>query len=128
MLKAVIAGCMAIGMFFILMGAIGIVRMPDLYMRLSASAKASTLGTAFLLFGAAFFFREGSVTGQVIAIVIFIVLTTPVAAHMIGRAAYFDKVPLWKESVHDDLRHTTGKESQKANAGAGSRNRNEEEA
>lgn len=91
------------GAFFAFVAALGVLRMPDLYMRLSASTKASTLGVSFLLLATAIFFNDLGVTGQVVAIIAFIVLTSPVAAHMISRAAYINKVPLWKKSVHDEM-------------------------
>lgn len=95
---------LSIGTLFIILAGVGVLRMPDLYMRLSAAAKASTFGTTFLLLAVAVFFDSGSVTGQVVAIIIFVILTVPIAAHMICRAAYFNRVPLWEKSAYDDLR------------------------
>jgi len=91
------------GTFFALVAAIGVVRMPDIYMRLSASSKASTLGASFILAAVALFFGTTAVTGKVLAIIAFTLLTAPVAAHMLGRAAYFSGVPLWDKSVRDEL-------------------------
>jgi len=91
-----IAVCLSIGTLFIILAGVGVLRMPDL-------AKASTFGTSFLLIAVAVFFDSGSVTGQVVAIIIFVILTVPIAAHMICRAAYFNRVPLWAESAYDDL-------------------------
>lgn len=91
------------GSFFAVVAAIGVVRFPDLYMRLSATTKASTLGASLMLGGVALFFDNAAVTGKIAAIIVFIVLTAPVAAHMLGRSAYFSGVPLWKESVRDEL-------------------------
>ena len=94
---------LCVGTFFIFVAAIGIVRMPDLFMRLSATTKASTLGASLLLVATAVHFGDYGITGRVAAIIAFIVLTAPVAAHMISRAAYFSNVPLWKGSVCDEL-------------------------
>ena len=91
------------GAFFAFVAALGVLRMPDPYMRLSASSKASTLGVSFILLATAISFNDLGVTGEVVATIAFIVLTVPVAAHMIGRAAYINKVPLWKKSVHDEM-------------------------
>lgn len=91
------------GVFFALVAAIGVVRLPDIYMRLSAASKASTLGTSFILIAVALFFSRTAVTGKVIAIIAFTLLTAPVAAHMLGRAAYFSGEPLWKNSGPDEL-------------------------
>ncbi|MFH1027245.1 MAG: monovalent cation/H(+) antiporter subunit G [Pseudomonadota bacterium] len=99
-LIAILLGC---GTFFALVAAIGVVRFPDIYMRLSAASKASTLGTSFILAAAALFFDSASVAGKAVAIIAFTLLTAPVAAHMLGRAAYFSGEPLWKKSVRDEL-------------------------
>lgn len=91
------------GTFFVLVAAVGVVRMPDIYMRLSAASKASTLGTSCILTAVAIFFGTTEVAGKVIAIIAFTLLTAPVAAHMLGRAAYFSGEPLWEKSVQDEL-------------------------
>lgn len=103
MRDTVIAILLGTGAIFAVVSAIGVVRFPDLYMRLSATTKASTLGASLMLGGVALFFDDAAVTGKIAAIIVFIVLTGPVAAHMLGRAAYFSGVPLWKESVRDEL-------------------------
>ncbi|MCO6473842.1 MAG: monovalent cation/H(+) antiporter subunit G [Melioribacteraceae bacterium] len=91
------------GSLFILISAIGMLRMPDLYMRMSATTKAATLGVGFVLLGTAIHFWEVGIVSRSLIIISFLMLTAPVAAHMIGRAAYFDGVPLWKETIHDEL-------------------------
>jgi len=103
MRDALIALLLLGGTFFALVAAIGVVRMPDIYMRLSASSKASTLGASFILSAVALFFGTTAVTGKVLAIIAFTLLTAPVAAHMLGRAAYFCGEPLWAKSVRDEL-------------------------
>ncbi len=94
----------AVGALFILLAAIGIVRMPDLYLRISVTTKAATLGIGLVLAGAALYFNDFSVTSRVLAIIFFLFLTAPVGAHMIGRASYLIGTPLWKKSVVDDLK------------------------
>ena len=94
----------AVGSLFILLAAVGIVRMPDLYLRISVTTKAATLGIGMILAGAAFYFNDFSVTSRVLAIILFLLLTAPVGAHMIGRASYFIGTPLWKKSVMDELK------------------------
>jgi multicomponent Na+:H+ antiporter subunit G len=112
----------ALGVLFIILAGIGMLKMPDFYMRVSISTKAITLGVGLILIASAVSFNEFSVTSRVIAIIIFIILTAPVAAHMIGRAAYFSKVELWKNTVQDDLKgkydmktHTLKSENQVLN-------------
>lgn len=95
---------MLAGAFFMVVASIGVVRMPDLFMRLSSTAKASTLGASLLLVAVAVHFQDYGISGRVVAIIAFIVLTAPVAAHMICRAAYFSNVPLWEGTILDELR------------------------
>jgi multicomponent Na+:H+ antiporter subunit G len=92
-----------LGAIFMLLSAIGILRMPDLYTRMSTTSKAASLGAGCMLVAVAVYFGETSVTMRVVATVLFIFLTVPVAAHVIGRAAYRGGVPLWKGTVQDDL-------------------------
>lgn len=93
-----------IGAIFILVGSIGILRMPDIFLRMSASTKTSTIGIGAILLGAVIFFGTWEVAGRALAIFIFILATIPISAHMIGRAAYSDGVPLWDGTVVDELR------------------------
>lgn len=91
------------GALFMAMASLGLLRMPDLFLRMSSTTKAGTLGVGLILLGAAIHFDNFSISTRAIAIIVFLLLTAPVAAHMIGRAAYFDGVPLWKGTIQDDL-------------------------
>lgn len=102
--EIVVVALMLGGAFFMLLAGIGIQRMPDLFTRMSSTSKAGTLGTGLLLLAAAIHFGNFAISVRSLAIILFMMLTAPVAAHMIGRAAYFDGVPLWKGTVRDDLR------------------------
>jgi multicomponent Na+:H+ antiporter subunit G len=95
---------MTIGAVLMLVAGVGIVRLPDLYLRMSATTKAATLGVACLLSAAALHFDDLEITSRAAAVVLFILSTAPVAAHMIGRAAYRAGVPLWERTVCDELR------------------------
>lgn len=103
MTDIIIAILSTVGAFAILFASIGILRMPDFFLRLSTTVKAATLGSGLLLLSAAIYFPEISVTTKAIAIIFFLVLTAPVSAHMIGRAAYFIGTKLWDGTVMDDL-------------------------
>lgn len=83
--------------------AVGMVRMPDLYLRMSAATKAATLGAGLNLLAVAVYFGEFGTTSRALAIAIFLLLTAPVAAHMLGRAAYVTRVPLWDGTKRDEL-------------------------
>jgi multicomponent Na+:H+ antiporter subunit G len=78
--------------------------MPDQYLRISVNTKAATLGVGLLLVAAALFFLETSVTTRVLAVIIFILITAPVGAHLIGRTSYFIGNKLWENSYIDDLK------------------------
>jgi multicomponent Na+:H+ antiporter subunit G len=90
------------GSTFALLAAVGVLRMPDVFTRMQASTKASTLGLGCLLIGStlqmgdfASFIRAASIGG-------FVLLTTPVSGLVIARAAYFAGVPLWEGTVLDE--------------------------
>jgi len=108
--------CIFIGAAFMLISAIGVVRLPDLYLRMSASTKSSTLGVIFILLAAVAFFDHLSISSRAIATIMFLLLTAPVAAHRMGRAAYFNGVPLWEGTRYNDLQ---GKYDQKTHTLAG---------
>lgn len=92
-----------LGTIFALLAAIGILRMPDTFLRISVNTKAATLGVGLLLGAAALYFEDFAVSTRVQAIIIFIVLTAPVGAHLIARTSYFLGNKMWKSSVVDDL-------------------------
>lgn len=100
-----------LGSMFILLAAVGILKMPDFYMRMSVSTKAVTLGVGLILVAAAFSFNDFAITTRVLAIIVFLLLTAPVAAHMIGRSGYFVRVKMWDKSVRDDLEGKYDRES-----------------
>lgn len=108
--EIIIITVVSLGTLFILLAGIGLIRMPDLYLRISVTTKAVTLGVGLLLLGTALYFKEISITTRAIAIIFFLFLTAPIGAHLIGRASYFIGLPLWKNSVIDDLK---GKYNQK---------------
>lgn len=92
-----------IGALLMLIGALGILRFPDLYMRISASTKASTLGAGFALMALAVHFNELGITMRAGATIVFLVITGPVAAHLISRAAYFVGIRPWQGTGTDEL-------------------------
>ncbi len=92
-----------IGAVLMLLAAIGIYRMPDLFTRMQTSTKAASLGSGTALLAVALHFAELSVVVRALLAIAFIFLTAPISAHMIARAAYFVGVALWEQSVIDDL-------------------------
>ena len=102
--EIIIMSVVSLGTLFILLAAVGLIRMPDLYLRISVTTKAATLGVGLLLLGTALYFKEISITTRSIAIIFFLFLTAPIGAHLIGRASYFIGLPMWKNSVIDELK------------------------
>ena len=79
------------GIFFILVASIGIIRMPDVYTRMSVVAKAITLGVGLILVGVVIHFNDTLTFLKAVVIYVFLTLSTSVAASVIGHAAYKDK-------------------------------------
>jgi multicomponent Na+:H+ antiporter subunit G len=90
-----------IGLAFDFLGCLGLLRLPDVYNRLQASTKCVTLGTCSILFG--LFLIVGFTAAGIKAIlcILFLLLTSPVAAHALARAAHISGVKLWEGSVVD---------------------------
>jgi multicomponent Na+:H+ antiporter subunit G len=91
-----------VGSSFAFLAALGVVRMPDVFTRMQASTKASTLGLGCLLLGAALQLADLASTIRLVSIGAFILLTTPVSAHVIARASYRANLPLWDGTVLDE--------------------------
>lgn len=83
------------GAVLILIASLGIFRMPDLYLRMHASAKAGTLGAGLVLGGAVLFFGDWWVAFELLMAILFLILTAPVAFHLLGRAAYRQKLKFY---------------------------------
>ncbi len=87
-----------IGAIFLFLGSLGILRMPDIYNRLQAGTKASTLGSLGMLLGIGLLQPEWFV--KVFIIMLLILLTNPISSHAIARGSYKSGVkPYTKEKV-----------------------------
>ena len=105
--EIVTAAALLVGAAFVFIAALGAVRFPDIYTRMHAVSKATTLGLGCMLIGVAVSFPSLGVIAKVAAVLLFIFLTTPIATHMIVRAAYLTKVPQWKGTVADEMKGRT---------------------
>jgi multicomponent Na+:H+ antiporter subunit G len=90
-----------IGLAFDFFGCLGLVRLPDVYNRLQASTKCVTLGTCSILFGTFLIVGWSTAGIKCLLCILFLMLTSPVAAHAIARGAHKSGVGLWKNSVVD---------------------------
>lgn len=87
-LDVVSGACLVAGCALSLIAAIGLVRFPDLFSRMHAGTKPQILGLLLILVGVGLRLRDWTDIGMLLAVAMFQLLTAPVAAHMIGRAAY----------------------------------------
>ncbi len=87
-----------IGASFVLIAALGVFRFPDFYTRIHAATKAGAFGGALCALAAGLHFLSASGFVQAILIIFFFYITTPVAGHLLGRAAYLGKVSLYSKN------------------------------
>jgi multicomponent Na+:H+ antiporter subunit G len=104
--KFVVGFLILLGALFSLIAAIGVVRLPDTYTRNHAASKSATLGVISILLGLFMYYLliDHHANARILLGIIFVFLTSPVAGHLIMRAAYNSGVPLWEKSVRDDLK------------------------
>ncbi|MCM2476521.1 monovalent cation/H(+) antiporter subunit G [Rhizobium sp. CG5] len=97
------------GAFFALVASIGINRLPDLYTRMHAASKAGTVGSGLLLLAVGV--HAGDMATLVRALVgfFFVILTAPVSAHLLAKAAHQVGYPLDASSVRDEMKNRQGK-------------------
>lgn len=98
-----------VGLFFSLSGAVGILRMPDVYTRLQCSSKNVTMGALPML--AAVVVAKGPVSpygSRALLVAVLVLVFNPMAAHALARAAYRTGVPMWPGSVVDQARPDGG--------------------
>jgi multicomponent Na+:H+ antiporter subunit G len=91
------------GVIFIVISGIGLLRLPDFYIRISVVTKAITLGITLILMGIGIYFNDLIIASKIIAIISFMMITAPVSAHIIARAATKNKVPFWKKTILKDF-------------------------
>ena len=88
-IEALVALFLLIGSLFALVGAIGLYRLPDFFMRLHGPTKASTLGVGSLLIASALYFSltEPGISLHEVLVTLFLFITAPVSAHLLAKAA-----------------------------------------
>jgi multicomponent Na+:H+ antiporter subunit G len=113
----IVVGLVSVGAGLLLIAAVGTLRLPDIFLRMSATSKASSLGASCLLLALAVASADVGISVRAVAGTTFLLLTTPVAAHMIGRAAYLSRAPLWKGTIRDDLRDRYDRQARTLSSG-----------
>jgi multicomponent Na+:H+ antiporter subunit G len=99
----IVAVLLLSGSMFAFVAALGILRLPDLYTRMHAASKAGTVGSGLLLFAAGIESGEVAVFVRALAGFVFFILTAPVAAHLLARAAHSTGYRLGPPATRDDL-------------------------
>lgn len=89
-----------IGSLFLALGGLGLIRMPDVYNRLQAGTKATTLGAMSVILGSAFL--APAMMTKAVLLIVFIAMSNPISSSTIGRSAYKAGVPLAAGTVRDD--------------------------
>lgn len=88
----------------VLLAAAGLLKMPDLPTRMHATTKAGVLAVMLTMLAVALYFARLDVVARAFAIIVFTFISTPIAAHAIGRAAYVSGAKLWPATVLDELK------------------------
>ena len=83
MAEIIALGLMLVGAIFTFIAALGVVRLPDLFMRMHANTKSATLGVGFIMLGAAVYFADVTVTVRALAVVLFLIITAPISLHLL---------------------------------------------
>ncbi|HEU5158232.1 MAG TPA: monovalent cation/H(+) antiporter subunit G [Streptosporangiaceae bacterium] len=103
MREAFVIALAAIGLAFSLSGAVGILRMPDVYSRIQCSSKTITMGALPAL--VALVVGRGVLTpfgGRALLVAVLLLVVNPASSHALARAAYKAGVPMWPGAVRDD--------------------------
>ncbi len=87
-----------------LIASIGVLRLPDFFMRMHAATKAGVAGAGLVLIGVAFAAPSAGMWVKVGIAILFLLLTTPIAGHLLARAGYVAGVPLWSGTREDRLK------------------------
>jgi multicomponent Na+:H+ antiporter subunit G len=102
MMEWIVSIFLIAGSLFMLVAAIGVVRLPDVYMRMHAITKAASLGAILMLVAVFLWYPTWIVGIEALMVVLFVILTAPIGSHMIARVAHSMKVPKGEGYVMDE--------------------------
>lgn len=94
--------CVLWGVFFMFVGVVGIVRLPDCYHRLHAGTKCVTLGLTGLLLAVLFHMQTLDVLMKMLLVIVFMFAANPVGSHMLAKAALHDRARQWDGTLDDE--------------------------
>jgi multicomponent Na+:H+ antiporter subunit G len=87
---------LVVGSLFIIVGGLGLLRLPDFYTRVHAASVTDTVGSWLVLVGLMLQAGLSLVTAKLVLVLIFLVLTSPLASHALTKAAFFHGVEPWR--------------------------------
>ncbi len=99
----VIGILLLLGALIMLLSSVGLLRFGDVFLRMHASTKASTLGIGFIMVGVALYFGDALLTIKLIALAVIYFFTAPIGAQVLASAAHIARVPMVKETWIDEL-------------------------
>ncbi len=103
--ELIISVLLIIGGLFVLVGSIGLLRLQDIYVRLHAPTKATTLGLGSVLIGSMVYMyhQQGFLSINELLITLFLVITAPVTAHILAKAAMHSKANILERTRNQHL-------------------------
>ena len=103
-IEVLVSVALLVGAAFALIGSWGLAKLPDFYMRLHGPSKASTLGVGGMLIASMlyFWFHEGKISLHELLITLFMIISTPVSAHMLAKAALHLKLKPFSSALPED--------------------------
>lgn len=93
------------GVFLIFTSSLGLFRLPDIFIRMSAVTKAVTFKVGLIMLSVAIYFNTFPEVIKAFLIIFLLLLTTPVSSHLFGKEAHRRNTPLWKKTLRDDLKN-----------------------
>ena len=102
LIDLVVAFFLLIGLFFMFVSALGIVRLPDAYLRLHAASKGPTLGLMGMLLAAVFHLGTAEVGLKALIVIVFVFIANPIGSHLLAKAALRGGHPKWDGTVGDE--------------------------
>lgn len=103
MIEWIAAFFLIAGSLFMLVAAIGVVKLSDVYMRMHAITKAASLGAILMLASVSIIYVQWIVWVEALMVVVFVIITAPIASHMIAKAAYKTGMPKGPGYIMDEL-------------------------
>jgi multicomponent Na+:H+ antiporter subunit G len=114
MVEWVSALLLIFGSLFMLVAAIGVVKLPDVYMRMHAITKAASLG-AILMLTAVFIWHPQWIVGvEALMVILFVIFTAPIGTHMLAKVSHKMDVPIGEGYIMDEMKEKTGRGEEKS--------------